>query len=589
MKRMILLVVSVAVSTFACKRGGEKEPQPSAPRTGGRISEGLPAPASPKPFLVTPTPVEEALIATLPEETDSVVNDHLTRYWNALFEISPPKKVLSRSTFLSPDTRTYAYPVRSGKRWVMVTNGQKGTEEFDQVGIPQFLGNGAVVYEARRGKKSLLVVNGSVQGEYDRIAMPMRIRVSTANNASTRMEPVSSADGKLWSCVATRGGHDVLVSVPQRESAEFDQIGEVVYGPRGSTRAFPARTGRRWSVVVEGVRGPEHDEIRHLTLGPSGEAAYAGRLGRRWALVYKGKRGPEFDDVENVVLGPGAHVAYSARIGKQHRMVMDEREGELFDVVRDPTFATDGRLAYVAIREKKAYLIVDGKMLGPQTDVTTPAFTRSGELVFAAKMDKSWRMVVGKDEGPTFDKIGPPASTEATFSTAGGLQNKKPVLRSEHSMGVWVIHGVLTLGNALSFVQGADVIYVGTQRGDGGERSSLVVGGNIGPVFGNSWGVSLQEGSLKEGYAVEHGDRWQIVSKGVGGPSFDSVHSLLIGAGGTPVYVAQQEKKWFVVAGDRRGPPCDEIWLYGFDAEGRRVVYGALEGRNLSRKIMEIR
>jgi hypothetical protein len=587
MPRTTISTLFVALSALACKYEAEKNaplPVTESGRSGTRTS---PASDSPERFLIARVPIDEALIATLPDGADSTANDLLARFWTAIFGRLAPERILSRDLFISPDTRTYAYPARNKGRWFMVTNGQKGTE-FDQVGIPQFLTGGSVAYEARKGNKSLLVVDASVKGEFDRIAMPMRMRISTSNGVSARLEPVTSGDGKIWSCIATRKGHEILVSVPGHESAEFDEIGRVVYASDGSAVAYPVRTGKRWSLVANNTRGPEYDEVAGVRFGPTGEVAYTSRQGKRWALVLKNKRGPEFDEIGEVAFGPGGRVAYSARVGKQYRAVEDEQQGGLFDEVHGLAFAPDGRLAYVARRGKETFVIVDGKAHGPYEGVVDPAFTQSSEIAFAAKMQGMWRMLLGESQGPVFDGIDRPRATETTFIGFAGLQERKRALWGEQDMAMLLTGRGFAYARMLSFAHGGDVAYVATQKADGGRKASLVVGNSVGAEFGAIWNISSEHRGLGAGYAAVEDGKWRVVMKGVVGPAFDAVHGLLIGPRGMPVYIAQQDRKWFVVAGDRRGAQYDDAWLYGFSADGTKVVYGALDGRDLWRKVMVI-
>jgi len=123
----------------------------------------------------------------------------------------------------SPDSKRVAYIVHKnmgGGRFVVV-DGQAGTE-YKWVTSLIFSPDGKrVAYTARKGEKSLVVVDGKPGAEYD----------------------------------------DILKDFP-------------IFSPDGKRVAYVARKDQKYLVVVEGQAGAEYDKIYNLVFSPDGQLAY---------------------------------------------------------------------------------------------------------------------------------------------------------------------------------------------------------------------------------------------------------------------------------------------------------------------------
>jgi len=225
-------------------------------------------------------------------------------------------------------------------------------------------------------------------------------------------------------------------------------------------------------------------------------------------------------------------------------MVVDDKQGELYDQVSHPVFNSDGELAYVAKKGPDSFLVVGGEARGPYADIGSIAFDRANQLVYSVKEDRQWRITDGGEVmGPKFDEI-----------------------------------------YALSVADDSTVSYVGRR----GQSRSVVRGDVVGPQFDDVRNISGENTGIAFGYAAKLNGKWQVVANNATGPMFDAVDLLFSGPKAVPVYAAKQGTKWSVMVGEQRSPSFDSVWVYGFDQSGTRLVYGAMNKREMWRKVMTI-
>jgi type II secretion system protein G len=243
---------------------------------------------------------------------------------------------------LSSDGAHLAYSVKKGDRGAVVIDGKKGAD-YDSVPTPSFDPGSAVpTYVATRGKKQVAVVGDREAGEFEHV---MAIDVSP--------------DGRTIAIAAAEGGKMT------------PWFGIQVY------------TGGRHFVLINGLKGPDFDEIGYPRMCRTGRVAYAARKGNVWSLVLDGVKGPDFDGVSGhrIVFSPdGSRVAYSANIGgtwdPQLRfqkggidwLVVDHEKVTSPIVSLDLQFSPDGRtVAYQQRVERQRQLVV-GTKKGPVVD-----------------------------------------------------------------------------------------------------------------------------------------------------------------------------------------------------------------------------
>jgi roadblock/LC7 domain-containing protein len=268
--------------------------------------------------------------------------------------------------------------------------------------------------------------------------------------------------------------------------------------------------GRQF-VVVNGVHGPEYDQVRDLITSPDGQrVAYVARKRpNRDVVVVDRVEGREYDGIGYGCLrfSPnGTRVSYVATKGREAVMVCDGVEGPEYDGVEWPVFSPDSkRVAYEAHRGGKWLVFLDGvegreypvrKWEGPimtfnsPTNETRLIFSPDGKhLAYAANTSAtggSYVQVVDGVEGPRYSWV-----RDATFSPDG-----------KHV--------------AYEATKGRDEVVIV----DGVERPAYdgLMGGR--PIFSRN--------GEHVAYAVRKGKQWVVIMDGAEGPEYDAILLCLV-------------------------------------------------------------
>lgn len=191
--------------------------------------------------------------------------------------------------------------------------------------------------------------------------------------------------------------------------------------PDGSRIAWNAKRGGKWLMVVNGLEGPEFDEIGLPVFSPDGKSlAYTAKRKNKWFVLNEGQEGPEFDMIDDPVFSlDSKHLVYIARKWKwisssmivaKPRLVVDGKEGPEFYSILPPTFSPDGNhLAYVAERDNNMWVLIVDEQEGTEFEgrLGSPAFSPDGRhLAYAVNRAKNkWVLMVDGQEGPEFEAI----------------------------------------------------------------------------------------------------------------------------------------------------------------------------------------
>ena len=178
--------------------------------------------------------------------------------------------------------------------------------------------------------------------------------------------------------------------------------------PLGSADTQPGRPGAgqgrvvietlpnaKVRAVVDGQPGPEFDDIRgSFNVGgwnryggdfvvPGGRISYAGRTGSKWSMVIDGKRGPESDrlPVSPVFTPDGRHSIYAVDIAGRQHVVIDGVLSPGYEHVEPWGFSPDDRPFYVARAKGKSRLVLDGRSGAESDAVGVPVFSADGRRV----------------------------------------------------------------------------------------------------------------------------------------------------------------------------------------------------------------
>ena len=271
-------------------------------------------------------------------------------------------------------------------------------------------------YTIERGAKSLVVVDTVEGPEYDKAGCwevkPAQSTAPPGRAAPSALPDFSvgitfSPDGKRVAYIAKRGDKELMV-IDGVAGPEYDEVGraqggggtggyqytrlEPAFSNDGRHVAYRAGRGGKWFIVADGVESAAYDYIEGYDPTYSGDGlhlAYAARRGGKWFAVVDGIEGKEYDELLSRGLrfsSDGKHLSYAARLGDKWFAVRDGVEGKAYDYVKwvSPyfTYSPDGRhLVYNARRQGKCFFVVDDTEERGYDNVYGPLFGPEGTLL----------------------------------------------------------------------------------------------------------------------------------------------------------------------------------------------------------------
>ena len=309
---------------------------------------------------------EQASSVTGPKANETVV-----------FKMMPD--IYPDTIVVSADDQHFAYAAERGNSSVVVVDG-KQSSPYDlmwQSRISLSPDGGRAAYSATRQGKNFIVSNGTEGKHYERVG-----------------RLASSADGKHVAHTAVRGGKTVLV-VDGVEDETWEDIGMLVYASTGDRLVYTAKRDGRWYVVDGGKTGEGYEEIGvgrgHTFFSPDGRhTAFPARFGRKWAAVVDGVKGEEYDRVESIVFSDdGKHLAYVAQDAEKRKVVLDGSAREVNGRIRSVTFAPGtAKLGYIETIDDEPILVIDSVPMKDNEGLEYFEMSRGGEhtaLVITAK------------------------------------------------------------------------------------------------------------------------------------------------------------------------------------------------------------
>ncbi|MBZ5671945.1 MAG: hypothetical protein LAO04_19735 [Acidobacteriia bacterium] len=184
----------------------------------------------------------------------------------------------------------------------------------------------------------------------------------------------------------------------------------IVRSPDNLRVACAAKRENKWMLYVNGVPGPEYDQLYpdFVVFSPDGQhLAYVARRGTKIFVVLDGAEQASFDNVSrSIVFSPDSkRLAYPAAKDKNTWViVVDGVEQASARTTGVPVFSPDSkRLAYPAAKDKNTWVVVvDGAEQAPYQVVTDPVFSPDSKRLdyVAAKDKKTWVVVVDGAEQP---------------------------------------------------------------------------------------------------------------------------------------------------------------------------------------------
>lgn len=224
----------------------------------------------------------------------------------------------------------------------------------------------------------------------------------------------------LWRAYAARRGTTWRIVVNGREQPAFARVGFPIFSPHSRRLAYTALQPDGQVVVVEATNPPGQPYEQLFESGPvfspdSQHLAYGARRGEKWYLVVDGQERGPFDflgSATGIQFSPDStRLAFAALAGGKWQVVVDGRSGPLYDNLGQLVFSPDSRrLAYAAQKGDKWLVVLDGteqpasETIGADTLLFSPD---SQHLAYAAqKADGQWRIVLDGKESEPYDDLG---------------------------------------------------------------------------------------------------------------------------------------------------------------------------------------
>jgi Tol biopolymer transport system component len=469
------------------------------------------------------------------EESAVVINGQVGPFYNEIDRVSSDSSL-----------NHVAYWARKGPKWVMVFDGQEGTEYdhtpiselanlYDPLGAPVFSADGSrLAYVGQKGSKYVVVVDGKEGPEF-----------------ALTTQPVFSSDARRFGYLAApsntrlylgsnsvRNGFAVVDGV---EGPQYEAVYPIEFTPDARHATYAAKRRGKFLVVVDGKESPEYDELffddsgsSPLKFSPVGSRfAYVAARNGRWFVVADGVEGTGFSSAPgNLVFSPdGRHLAYAASDGSKSFVVLDgnrlkEYDGPLPELqhpdvrhgVDSLVFSPDSRrFAYWANKNGKAIVVVDGKE-GPE---------------YSGKVDSARR----GDSPPVFS----PDSQHLAYAAYKGGSGGQTMIQ-QGSSAYWGIKGAKS------------VVVVDDVEGSEFDAPFLTGSGlvSMDPVFD-------QTGENLAYCGVRNGRAFTVLNGMLSAPHDLTRMPTLSSRGGVLAYVAQDGGREAPVVADLRGSHYDEI------------------------------
>ena len=467
---------------------------------------------------------------------------------------TPPAGTKKGHIWRSPDGATLVYRVTRGWDAILMINGME-SPPYDAIGSSELLRTGkpptAVVfspdggrlaYIARKDRKWFAVIDGVKGPEYNLVR-----------------DIQFSADGKRVMYYAmVLAGESYLLVLDGKTWRESDKgFGKPAMSDDGQhivwqTRKFLGIGPKGFRLVIDGVAGPLHDDVRVLK---ATDAAWAVVLDRQkvsvirvpWPqpgarrLVEKRMRvvgdTPGTDRLGRVYASPNKEAAgfiesvrASAGIPAGRRVVCNGLASGQHEAVSVPAFSADGSHAVWVVRNKGMCWVVRDGQGGPRYGAigTTkrwwrpeelPVFSPDGERLAYKAVDDDRAFIVCDDrQGPRFLDVGVPL-----FSP-----------------------------------DGKHLAYTATV--DQGTR--VLLDGKGGPVYDDVAQLSFSGDSAHLAHVAERAGKRLVVCDGAEGSEYDGIAPLRFSPDSRHLmYAARRGDKWFMVVDGVEGPPHEKAWI----------------------------
>lgn len=168
-----------------------------------------------------------------------------------------------------------------------------------------------------------------------------------------------------WAAAMSANGKWYGVKAGQPVAGPFDTPPHIMWSSTGRLAVI----GRK-AVFLDGVAGPQFDDIATLVFSPDGKrCAYLGRKGSRFHVVLDGKSHAGYEGVSTgeFLFSPDSrHFAYVAQEKGKQAVVLDGKAGKWYRGAAGIAFSGDGQhmVHYGGRSDGQATPVLDGKEIG---------------------------------------------------------------------------------------------------------------------------------------------------------------------------------------------------------------------------------
>lgn len=408
--------------------------------------------------------------------------------------------------------------------------------------------------------------------------------------------------GVLW-YRATIGDKTFTV-VGGRKMWEFPTGAFEKFSPGGEIQAhWERRGGDHWLVLDDREFGPFEDHS-----GPAfsreGRMVYAGKRHGRWTLYTDSKAQPVAEGTTEVTLVDGDRVSVvtqGERDGKRF-VGVDGREWEYKGTLwMAPEVSPSGSVALL-IGEKEGEatrkrLIVNGVAVEAWDDLSwPPVFSGDGRRIACVVQQNSRSSLFVDGSIVTQDQY---SIAHPTFSPGG----RRLAYRIEVTGAEGVLGGAMVVDGRQSELftrnvgwpnfspDGQRVAY----RAEKGDRQFVVLDGVQGPEFGTVCPRIYFSPDSKRVASIASDGRgpgsagWKCAVDGTQGEVYEEIQDFIFSPDSKHLaYVALDRGKYRIVMDGHKGGAFDRAWMPVFQADSRKVAFGARRGRDLWWKVIDV-
>ena len=316
--------------------------------------------------------------------------------------------------------------------------------------------------------------------------------------------------------------------------------------------------GEKHVVYHNGVKGPEYEGggNPYATLSTDGKhVAYVGRRGKTQRIVVDGVEGPEFDEVMQPAFTSNGELVYAAVKDGKWLLIRNGKVSGSYDRIGSgPHLSPDGRHVYYRCRRgEQSFVVIDGVEGPPHKGIEIASQTPKPRYL-------------ARDGGETW-------LFEADFPDEHPDKPNTIVERKLKSFGRYPTGG----GSVSRYGGITGVCYVVKRDG----KNHVTFNGKAVGTYHDTWFHKVSSDGKRLVFSAKRDNQWFLVIDGVEGPKWDKVLRVVFSQDGSRLgYVAERDGKHYPVVDGKIGPAWARIYSGDFSPGGRHTAFvGKLNGR----------